>query len=178
MLETCIRLYFGWWVWGYLAGRWEFYSWKEWTLVGVLVSRSYLTLFATPWSCTDPWSLLGSSVYGNSPGRILDWVAISFSRGSSQPRENSCLLHWQSASLPLSHLDDKHESIWEESGSFIVWRDGHWYNESLVYFYLYKWDRNSAYSNRQTVMKFKKIAFVIYLEKSFVHNKSCWVYIF
>ena len=43
----------------------------------------------------------------NFPGRILEWIAISFSRGSSQPRDQtriSCLLHWQVDSLPLSHL--------------------------------------------------------------------------
>ena len=31
-------------------------------------------------------SLLGSSVHGILQARILEWVAISFSRGSSQPR--------------------------------------------------------------------------------------------
>jgi len=39
--------------------------------------------------------------------RILEWVAISFSRGSSQPRDRTYgllhLLHWQADSLPLSH---------------------------------------------------------------------------
>ena len=32
-------------------------------------------------------SLLGSSVYGIFQVRVLEWVAISFSRGSSQPRD-------------------------------------------------------------------------------------------
>ena len=47
----------------------------------------------------------GSSVHGISQARILEWVAISFSRGSSQPRDQTCvcLLHWQAGSLPLSH---------------------------------------------------------------------------
>ena len=35
--------------------------------------------------------------------RILEWVAISCSRGSSQPRIRTCLLHWQVDSLPLHH---------------------------------------------------------------------------
>ena len=35
----------------------------------------------------------GSSVHGIIPARILEWVAVSYSRGSSQPRDNSCLLH-------------------------------------------------------------------------------------
>ena len=40
-----------------------------------------LKLFAQ--SC----SLLGSSVHGILQKRVLEWVAISFSRGSSQPRD-------------------------------------------------------------------------------------------
>ena len=32
-------------------------------------------------------SLPGSSVYGIFQARLLEWVAISFSRGSSQPRD-------------------------------------------------------------------------------------------
>ena len=46
----------------------------------------------------------GSSVHEISQARILEWVAISFSRGSSQPLgSNPCLPHWQVGSLPLSH---------------------------------------------------------------------------
>ena len=36
-------------------------------------------------SCSPP----GSSVYGILQTRILEWVAISFSRGSSQPRDQT-----------------------------------------------------------------------------------------
>ena len=35
-------------------------------------------------------SLPGSSVHGMLQARILEWVAISFSRGSSQPRDWTC----------------------------------------------------------------------------------------
>ena len=39
----------------------------------------------------DPvdYSPLGSPVHGILQGRILEWVAISFSRGSSQPRDQT-----------------------------------------------------------------------------------------
>ena len=37
------------------------------------------------------WSPLGSSVHGISQARILEWVAISFSRESSQPRDWTCI---------------------------------------------------------------------------------------
>ena len=39
----------------------------------------------------DPvdYSPLGSSIHGILQARILEWVAISFSRGSSQPRDQT-----------------------------------------------------------------------------------------
>ena len=39
----------------------------------------------------DPtdYSLPGSSVHGIFKARVLEWVAISFSRGSSQPRDQT-----------------------------------------------------------------------------------------
>ena len=44
-----------------------------------------------------------SFVHGISQARIREWTAISFSKGSSWPRVNLHLLHWQMDSLPLSH---------------------------------------------------------------------------
>ena len=49
--------------------------------VKMLVTQSCVTL-CDPMGC----SLLGSSVHGILQARILEWVAISFSRGSSWPR--------------------------------------------------------------------------------------------
>ena len=48
------------------------------------VAQSYLTL-------CDPmnYSLSGSSVHGILQARILEWVAMPFSRGSSQPRDRN-----------------------------------------------------------------------------------------
>ena len=37
------------------------------------------------------YSLLDSSVHGISQARMLEWVAISFSRGSSPPRDWTCI---------------------------------------------------------------------------------------
>ena len=37
------------------------------------------------------YNLPGSSVHGISQARILEWVAISFSRGSSWPRDRTCV---------------------------------------------------------------------------------------
>ena len=49
-------------------------------------------------SCTtlcDPLdcNLSGSSVHGIFQARVLEWVAISFSRGSSQPRDQTQVSH-------------------------------------------------------------------------------------
>ena len=67
-----------------------------------------------PVDCSPP----GSPVHGNFQARILEWVAISSSRGSSQPRDwtwVSCLscigrqichhwAAWESLSMLLSHF--------------------------------------------------------------------------
>ena len=54
----------------------------------------------------DPmdYSLLGSSVHGISQARILEGVAISFSKGSSWPRDWTRVSAWQVDSSPLRHL--------------------------------------------------------------------------
>ena len=52
------------------------------------VAQSRPTL-CDPMDC----SLSGSSVYGILQARILEWVAISFSRGSSQPRDQTQVSH-------------------------------------------------------------------------------------
>ena len=48
---------------------------------------SCVWLFATPMD----WSSPGSSVHGISQARIPKWVATSFSRGSSQPWDRTCI---------------------------------------------------------------------------------------
>ena len=51
------------------------------------------------------YSLPDSSVHGISQARMLEWVAISFSRGIILTQvSNLCLLHWQADSLPLSYM--------------------------------------------------------------------------
>ena len=50
----------------------------------VLVTQSSLTL-GNPMDCSPP----GSSVHGISQARILEWVAISYSRGSSRCRDRT-----------------------------------------------------------------------------------------
>ena len=51
-------------------------------VIQLLVAQSCPTL-CEPMDCSPP----GSSVHGIVQARILEWVAVSFSRGSSQPRD-------------------------------------------------------------------------------------------
>ena len=52
-------------------------------------------------------SLPGSSVHGILQARILEWVAISFSRGSSQPRNRT----------QVSHIAGRRFNLWATRGS-------------------------------------------------------------
>ena len=63
--------------------------------------------------CVLPWTLCESmdysppvsSVHGIFQARILEWVAISYSKGTFLTQgSNPYLLHWQADSLPLCHL--------------------------------------------------------------------------
>ena len=58
-------------------------------------SLSHVRLFATP--CPP-----GSSVHGILQARILEWVAISFSRGSFQPKNQT----------QVSHIACRHFKLW------------------------------------------------------------------
>ena len=63
--------------------------------------QSYATLY-NPMDCSPP----GSSVLGILQTRILEWIAMPSSKGSSL----QCLLHWQASSLPLEP-PGKHEGM-------------------------------------------------------------------
>ena len=53
------------------------------------------------WDPMD-WSLPGSSVHGISQARILEWITISFSRGSSQLMDQT----------QVSHIEGRFFTIW------------------------------------------------------------------
>ena len=74
-----------------------------------LFAKSWPTL-CNPTDCSPPYSF----VHGISQARIPEWVAISFSRGSSQPRDRTwvswiasrffyCLSHQGCSSLACAH---------------------------------------------------------------------------
>ena len=80
-----------------------------------LLSRVWL--FGTPWTVC---SLPVSSLHGILQARILEWVAIPFSRGSSWPRERaqvSCIAGWHFAVWAPRDTPIIFPSAWEEHPS-------------------------------------------------------------
>ena len=77
------------------------------------------------------YSLSGSSVHGILQARIVQWVAISFSRGSSQPRDRSSISRSSPASTgrfftaespgkPILRLERSYLLIWETHPSIYL----------------------------------------------------------
>ena len=75
-------------------------------------------------------SLPGFSVHGIFQARILEWIAISFSRGSSLPRDRTwvsciigrCFTIWATreeydSAIPLAYTPERNENIYR----YIMW---------------------------------------------------------
>ena len=77
----------------------------------ISVTKSCLTL--QPHELQPP----GSSVYGISQARILEWVAVSSSKGSSQPRDQTHVSCVCCIGSPILY----HWATWEAQ---IPWREG------------------------------------------------------
>ena len=58
----------------------------------LLLLLCHAQLYPTLWDPMD-YSPPGSSVHGTLQARVLKWVAIPFSRGSSQPRDQTQVSH-------------------------------------------------------------------------------------
>ena len=85
-------------------------------LFWVCVSCSVLLNSLRPFGL---YSLSGSSVQGIFQARILEWVAISFSRGSSLTQGlNLCLLHCRRILYPFSHQGSLSGCIRPITGKF------------------------------------------------------------
>jgi len=73
-------------------------KWPDSVLYAATGNWFHVWLFATPIDCSLP----GSSIHGIFQARILEWVAISFSRGSSQSRDWT----W------VSRIAGRHFTVW------------------------------------------------------------------
>ena len=101
------------------------------------------SLQSCPTLCdTMDCSLPGSSSHGILQARILEWVAMSSSRRSSRPRDQTwvsyVLLHWHAGSLPLVPPEKPH---WSELASqccsnklkiLMALKNKNWKNHSVI----------------------------------------------
>ena len=79
-----------------------------WCVCVQLLSHGWL--FATPWTVSQP----DSSVHGTFQARILEWIAISYSRGSSQLWDRTCIFCFAYTGRQILN----HCTIWEASFQF------------------------------------------------------------
>ena len=119
------------WIWGQTVGLprlhpdpWVKPISRQFTCIAVAVteSLSHARLFCIPTDGSPP----GSSVCGILQARILEWVAIAFSRGSSWPRINLGLLHCRQILYPLSHQTNFYWSTVNDQCVIVsgeLWRD-------------------------------------------------------
>ena len=68
----------------------------------VILCDSLCPTLCNTMDCSPP----GSTIHGILQARILEWVAIPFSRGSSQPRNRN----------HVSHIAGRFSTIWEAPG--------------------------------------------------------------
>ena len=74
----------------------QFLGWED-PLEKEMAIHSRHSCLEKPMDC----SLSGSSVHGIFQARVLEWIAISFSRGSSQPRNQ----------MRVSHIAGRHFTV-------------------------------------------------------------------
>ena len=77
-------------------------------------------------------SLLGSSVHGIFQARVLEWIAISFSRGFSQPR------NW----TQVSSIAGRRLTVWATREALSPLRGGYKYLEAMFKPWKWKWSRS------------------------------------
>ena len=87
--------------------------------VKVLIAQSYLPP-CSPIDCSPP----GSSVHGILQARILEWVAMSFSRGSSWPRDWTQVSHITSRFFPVWATGEApFLGIYSKDKKTLIWKD-------------------------------------------------------
>ena len=66
------------------------HNWRDWVTkqCHAMLCYAMLSRFSRVWLCVTPWTVAYNfSLHGIFQARVLGWVAISFSRGSSWPRD-------------------------------------------------------------------------------------------
>ena len=92
-------------------------------------------------------SLPGSSVHGIFQATVLEWIAISFSRGSSRPRDRT----------QVSLIVDRRLTVWatrEVSALFFIWQHNGHLLFGLMVTYFPQEDLTSPFVARSFLVKF------------------------
>ena len=76
-------------------------------LLLLLLSAQLCPILCDPMNCNPP----DSSVHGISQSKILEWVAISFSRESSWPRDRTCISCLAGGFFTTSATWEAHDNI-------------------------------------------------------------------
>ena len=98
-------------------------------------SLSRVRLFATPMDHNLP----GSSVHRIFQARVLEWVAISFSRGSSWPSDQTRVSHTAGRHYRLSHQGSPTEALLPPKWCWFhhsKWHDWCWYSKWHDFFFI------------------------------------------
>ena len=98
-------------------------------------SLSRVLLFATPMDHNLP----GSSVHRIFQARVLEWVAISFSRGSSWPSDQTRVSHIAGRHYRLSHQGSPTEALLPPKWCWFhhsKWHDWCWYSKWHDFFFI------------------------------------------
>ena len=80
-----------------------------WTEICLNLCACMFSTFSCVQHCKNLWTVARQAplAIGILQARILEWVIMPSSRGSSRPSDQNCvlhLLHWQAGSLPLVPL--------------------------------------------------------------------------
>ena len=117
-LVLCVRHFAKYWYFKYMASfNPHSIPMSRYYAVLCLVAQLYPTLY-DPMNCSPP----GSSVHGILQARIVEWVAMPFSRGSFQPKDRTQVSHivgrfftvWATKKAHGRYYNDPH-SIDEET---------------------------------------------------------------
>ena len=90
--------------WPVLTSRKTEHAPTQSVLIYAVVSCCHVQFFCDPMDCSLP----SSSVHGISQARILGWAAISFSKGSSQHRDQTQVSCPEGGFFMLSHQENPH----------------------------------------------------------------------
>ena len=92
-------------LWHLLLGRQVLYPLSHLGSPQIMVTSEPVKLLSCVRLCKPmDYSLSGSSIHGIFQAKVLEWVAISFSRGSSQPGDQTQVFHITADALPSEPL--------------------------------------------------------------------------